>query len=538
MTPPAGHADGSIPSATPGFDGSPMPPARAPGIRFTDVTAASGVMVTAARVRNNTSFLPLGVYMGNGVTAGDVDGDGLVDLVIGGGYRGPAVLYRNRGSLKFEQVAGADGGPLLGSAIGVALADLDNDGDPDLVLADAAGSIIYENSGGRLILRHNLAGVRTSGVLPADLDGDGLLEVFFYAQRNEEPGALPTQTMLRNRGDLEFEDVTIAWGLSAYGITWGAAAFDWDGDGALDVFLANDTGTADFGGGVSAPGNFVDVRDALFHNQIVDGRRRFSNVARQAQLDTARSSMGALVEDFDGDGTFDLFVSNLGRNHLLLAAGDGTYKDAGERFGLTEVLMEHPDCSVPRPPSGCVLSSWGAARFDADHDGFDDLVVVRGNVNSSHPDEAQAAGVWRGAADATYTKVDAGLGAMTARALLPVDLDGDGDLDLIVTQRGRPVRLFRNEAPPDRGWLRVRLEGKKSNRDGAGAVVTLTLASGRKIRRLAGAGGIVHSWAPVEAHFVTAGEAVTRLEILWPSGKRQEVAPVTTNRVLTVVEPS
>jgi hypothetical protein len=508
----------------------------APGpILFTDVTLASGIAVTGVRVPESQSIAPAfqtSAFIGNGVSAGDVDGDGRTDLAVTAGYGAPTVLYRNLGGLRFSPFAGdADGVPFP-VAVGVALADLDDDGDPDLVLADGAGDHLYENVGGRMQPRLSLPQRAAVGVLPVDLDGDGLLDLFFYAQDADPAHTGPTAFALRNQGHFSFEDVTQSWGLASDGIAWAAAAFDWDGDGAPDLYVANDTSTPDTGGAI-VPGLPISA-DRLFHNELVDGHRRFRDVAGRAGLATPRASMNVVIEDFDDDGRFDVFVSNWGRNALLLGGADGTYVDGTERLGLVEISAVTPNCPRERPSIMCLLTTWGAARFDANHDGFDDLLLVRGNV-SRVLDEAQPTAIWQGG-PGTLTRIDSCLGTMAARALLPVDLDGDGDLDLVVTQHGGPVTVFRNEAPPARGWLRVRLAGVRSNRDGVGAMVVARLASGRTVRRLVGAGGLLQSWAPSEAHFVVGEDAIAELEVRWPSGAVTHTQAPTLDRVITIGE--
>ena len=330
-----------------------------------------------------------------------------------------------------------------------------------------------------MVQRLALPTVASLGVLPIDVDGDGLLDLYFGAHRADVPAEAAGAALLRNRGSFSFEDVTTAWGIAEPGETWTAAALDWDGDGMPDIYVANDTSTADTGAGLLY--GLPLPADRLLHNEVVDGQRRFRDVAVEAGLAAPRASMNVVVGDFDDDGRFDLFISNWGRNPLLLGQADGTFVDGGDQRGLTDVWMVNRDCPVGAATLICLLTTWGAAWFDANHDGFDDLLMVRGNV-SSVIDEAQPSAVWRGEEDGTLTRVEAveaNLGTAAARCLLPVDLDGDGDLDLVVTRHDGPVAVLRNDAPARHGWLRVRLVGSRSNRDGVGAVVIARLASGR-----------------------------------------------------------
>jgi hypothetical protein len=538
-----GHADGNDDAAATdaGPDAAPATDAAPFADWFDEVTSGSGVDVVGARVPLQQPDDPLYVtapFVGNGCAIADFDGDGRLDLAIAAGWSGATRLYRNLGGLRFAPLLGDSAGAALPPSIAVAFADLDGDGDPDLILADPRGSTLYENDGaGSFSPRLSLATPGALGVLPGDFDGDGQLDLYFYAHAPQLSPTTPGGRMFQSRGGFDFADVTSAWGLSQSGLTWVAALYDYDDDGLPDLYLANDTGTPDRGRGDDVSRTWLPA-DSLLRNTFSDGVRRFVERAAAAGIDHPRSSMGALLGDWDGDGALDLFVSNVGRNPLLLVRPDGTFVNAVDRFGLSAVYFDGGGCAPGTTSDDCLTASWGAARFDVDQDGIDDLVVVRGSVWYRPESEEQPAGTWRGLADGTFTPVSTVLDWMAARSLLAADLDGDGDLDLLVTTHGGPVRLFENRAASGTGWLRVRLRGSRSNADGVGARVLAHYSSGRTVVRAVGSGGVVHSLGPPEAHFTVApGDAISELEVLWPSGASSRVAPVASGTVLLVSEP-
>ncbi len=505
-------------------------PERGPRVDwFRDVTAESGVQsINLPRASN-----PIG---GSGVAVADVDGDGALDLVATAGVRGPTRVYRNLGELRFEDITAQSPSPLV-AANGATLADLDGDGDADLVLADESGGALYENEGGGRFRRRDggsllPAPTAGGGVLAADFDGDGLLDLYYYAYQQNSATRTRSQ-LLRNRGGFAFDDLTASYGLGEQGYTWTVSWFDYDGDGAPDLYVANDTFVNDAGaqGMINVPRG---LPDALFHSDGSPGAPHFTDRAKPAGLADPRSSMGGLVSDFDGDGRLDLYVSNVGRNHLLINGGNGTFTNQTDRFGVGATRRSNALCPDTATDERCLLVSWGAARFDADHDGIDDLLMVDGAVDEPAD---QPSVEYRGGPGGEYREVSAGIGCQRGRALVPADFDGDGDLDLVITSYSGPLRLMRNQAPAGRGWLRVRLIGKRSNRDGVGATVTALMQGGRRVVRAVGAGGIVHSSAPVEAHFVAADDSIDALEIRWPSGTVQTVTPVPRDQVIAISEP-
>jgi hypothetical protein len=516
--------------------GEPFPP-DAPFVDwFSDVTEGSGVDVAAS-----TELDPTELVRGNGIACADVDGDGGLDLLVTRGYGGVS-LYRNLGELRFADVTLAAGLDPAAAARGAALGDLDGDGDPDLALAsEGAVRVLWNRGDGSFEAGPGApptypAGSAT-GVVLADLDGDGLLDLYVpgFAKSVVEFDIGHDDRALRNRGDGSFEDISDRVGADTIGMGWTASAFDADGDADVDLYVCNDSFVIDLGGPVPndpAPGS---APDRLFRNDGpgADGYPDLAEIGDEAGIAQPRSCMGAIVADVTGDGVFDLYASDYGRNDVLIGDGAGGFADDMGALGLGATWRRDSVC-----PDGthvdCLLVSWGVAAEDFDHDGRGDLVVVNGAT--SGVDRRQPVAVWSGKPNGSLAPVQTGLGWIDGLGVIPADLDGDGDLDLaIATWRG-DVRVFENTGAAGH-WLRVRLRGSASNREGRGAVIHATLPDGTALIRAVGAGGIVHSSPPAEAHLGLGAHDTVELEVTWPSGFRHQLGTVAADQILDVAEP-
>lgn len=485
-------------------------PARGPAAgRFRDVTAQSGVDF----LYTTTGF------QGGGLAVADLDGDGLPEIVAGR-RSGGAAVFRNRGGLRFEEAIGAGLDPAV-AVHAIAAADLDNDGDRDLVLAGPGAARVLAGRGdGGFDLAARLAGTGvTEHVLPVDLDGDGLLELYFsnYDIRSD---ANTQNRLYSNRGGLVLE---AAAGTFGAGLSWTATALDADGDGDQDLYVANDTLVADFGKPAGPP-EFPWPVDLLLRNDGPgpDGAPRFTDIAAAVGLDTPRSSMGGVLGDLDGDGRLDLYVPDLGANELFVQGGAGRFGDRGAELGVAALARRSAVCGPDPTGEECLLLSWSAAVADFDLDGFDELLVVNGETS---PGDAPPVVMFARGAEPAYREVAPEIPCLDARGLVATDLDGDGDQDVVIGPREGPLAIYENRgAPAATAWLRVALRGRVSNRDGVGAIVTARLASGRTVPRAIGAGGVIHAASPPEAVFgLAGGDEIEAIEVRWPSGRRTEV---------------
>lgn len=471
---------------------------------------------------------PAGTY--GALAAGDLDGDGLLDLVAGGDGA-LASVFKNEGGFEFSEVTAQVGlSNLPGRSF--ALADFDNDGDLDLLASSRFTTAIYENRDGIFVAAHSLASPESAAVqlLPLDYDNDGLLDFFaahplsFSLSDRTGPNRL-----YHNLGALQFEDVTESMGIAPDGLTWAAAAFDYDGDGDLDIFAANDGGTVDFG-----QGPVPRQEQELPHNVLLENRGdHFADRAAELGLQGPYSSMGALWEDFDHDGDFDLFVPDFGANKLLVREKQG-FVERGAAMGFAAPRRFNDACPADSDNELCLMVSWGSAFVDLDFDGKQELVLL------NHEDPSGAAQpvqlfVQKGE---HFVERSAGLANLPAHVLVTSDLDGDGDLDVLASSVGEGLLVFENVAPDGCGrtGLTVRLQGERSNRQGLGARVEVRLDDGSVQRRVLGVGGMAHASLPAEVHFGLGGHTAAELTVHWPSGLTTRTRPDRGARRITVGE--
>jgi hypothetical protein len=480
---------------------------------------------------------------GSGAAWLDFDRDGWMDLYLltGKYHEGVSVgerpkgellnrLYRNRRDGTFEDVtrrAGVGCGACF--SMGVAAGDYDNDGWPDVYVANHGPNVLFRNRGdGTFEDVTARAGVGDAGCSVAaawlDVDRDGRLDLYvgnyiefdpryrtFYSP-DGFPGPLAYKpqldTVYRNLGNGSFEDVTERMGITQRGRAMSVGAADVDGDGFDDVYVTND-----------ATENF------LFLNR---GGKRFEEAARLAGvafngMGDQTASMAVDFGDVDGDGRLDILVSDNALSSLYRNEG-GHFTDVSPQAGLAR--------------SSAQFVGWGAFFFDHDNDG--DLDVFKTNADLSRPfgqedqlfenvggrfrDVSRHVGPW-------FAEAKMGRGAAFA------DYDNDGDLDVVVVNLGAAAALLRNDGGNRNRALVLRLEGRASNRDGVGAKVAVTVSGRTRNAQKRSAHGYLSQSDP--RLFFGLGQAASadRVEVVWPSGRRQVLENVPAGRTITVEEP-
>jgi tetratricopeptide (TPR) repeat protein len=537
------------------------------------------------------------IYGHNGAAVGDIDGDGFDDLYVCQPAGLPNRLYRNRGDGTFEDVTEASGVGILDNTACALFADIDNDGRQDLIVVRASGPLLFLNAGGgKFHLRPDAFHFASppqgtfTGAAIADYDRDGWLDIYFclytyyqgtdqyrypmpyYAAENGPPNFL-----MRNSRDGSFHDVTRETRLdknnTRFSFCCGWA--DYDSDGWPDLYVVNDFG-----------------RKNLYKNK---GDGTFTDVAKEVGVEDVGAGMSASWLDFDRDGRQDLYVADMWtaaglrvsmlgefqknaneevrsmyRRHamgncLYRNRGDGKFEDLGLRSGTRMGRW-----------------AWSSDAWDFNHDGLPDLYIANGMISgpqredlnsffwrqvvANSPDGAKPGGAceqgwnavnelvredatWSGYernvlylnnGDGTFADVS-GIAGMDfvedSRTFALADFDHDGRVEVVLKNRNGPqLRFLKNVMPGLAPAIAFRLQGKQSNRDAIGAVVTIETSHGRQSKFVQAGSGFLAQHS--KELFFGLGEAhgQIRATIRWPSGLEQKIENLPANHGISIEE--
>ena len=527
-----------------------------PPVQFTDITSQAGLTFqhfNGASGASGDFYFP--EIAGPGAAFLDYDGDGYQDIFVVNGSSLPvpsvstdpnSKLFRNSGDGTFTDVTAKSQVNLKGFfGMGAAVGDYDNDGDPDIYVTGYPRSVLLRNNGDGTFTNVTVsANVENSGHWATsagffDYDRDGLLDLFVCNYVNFDLSDNPAcygggfrsychpsafqgdfSVLYRNNGDGTFSDSSATSGIGkSRGKALGVVFADYDQDGWPDVFVACDT-----------------VADFLFHNQGDGTFQEIGFIAGVAfdENGHARAGMGVDSGDYDGDGHLDLIVTNFTTegNALFRNLGDGSFSEVTRYSGIRE--------------NSFLKVGFGVRFFDYDNDGDLDVFVVNGHVIprvAEYRDDVTFAQrnllyINQGGhfqerseeAGNSFASLDVGRGAAFA------DIDNDGDIDVLVTNNGSGLQLLRNDGGNRKNWLALKLIGKKSNRDGIGALIKVRAGGRTSVIQVQRAGSYLSSHDP-RAHF-GLGEVkkVRELEIEWPSGIRQKIFNLRANQILTIEE--
>ncbi len=543
----------------------PMAAAQTSDVQFTDITQ---LMKLAFKQENSaTSSKYLLETMGGGVALLDYDNDGRLDVFLTNGAKiddpmpdgklpdksDPKYwnrLYHQNADGTFTDVterAGLSGMPQGYYSMGVAVGDYDNDGFEDIYVTGYGGNILYHNNGnGTFTDVTKKAGVGPGGWSASagffDYDNDGKLDLFvtryldwtFKANRycgEKRPGYRAychpdnydgvTDILYHNNGDGTFTDMSAKAGIAnPAGKGLGVAFADYDGDGFEDIFVANDS-----------------VQCFLYHN---NGNGTFTEVGLLAGVGYNEdgktfAGMGVDFSDYDNDGVPDVVVTDLSNERYMLFRnnGDGTFRDVTNQSGLGSASLS--------------FSGWSTHFFDYDNDGWKDLFVAQSHVmdtiDKTSPNlkymepplllRNQSGHFSRVVAGDVFQQDWAGRGAAFG------DIDGDGDIDIVVSNVGQKAYVLRNDGGNRKNWIGIQTVGTKSNRDGIGTRIKVVSASGLTQHFTV---NTAVGYLSASDRRVIAGlgdDATAKLiEIRWPSGVVQKFENVKARQMLKAVEPA
>jgi len=529
--------------------------------KFVDITVRSGVNFLHQASHTSKKYLP--ETMGAGVALFDYDNDGRLDIFLVNGAplgdptpkgtipqkTGPQYwnrLYHQKPDGTFEDVTEKAGLQGAGYGMGVAVGDYDNDGYEDLYVTAYGGNKLYHNNGdGTFTDETPKAGVGASGWSTSaawvDLDGDGFLDLvvlryvewdfddIWCGEHKEGYRAYchpdwfkPISPLVyHNNGDGTFTEAAAKLGLGRPGKALGLAIADYDRDGHIDLFVANDS-----------------MVEFLYHNK---GNGSFEEVGLVSEVAVdidgrTYAGMGVDFADYNNDGWPDIVVTDLAnqRYSLYQNKGDGSFTYTSTTTGISKMTLAH--------------SGWGVRFLDYDNDGWKDLLIAQGHdldtVELTSPNLRYrepmllARNTGRGFVDVSAESGAIFQKAWVARGMAIGDLDNDGRLDAVVTTNDGAAYVLHNETPTENHWILLKLAGHQSNRDGIGAEVKVTTASNTQSATVTTTSSYL-SASDKRVHFgLGKDDVVQQIQVRWPSGIVQTLKDIRANQILQIDEPT
>jgi len=547
------------------------------------------------------------IYGHNGVSVGDIDGDGYDDLYVcqPGGL--PNRLYRNRGDGTFEDITETSGVGVIENTACSLFVDVDNDGRQDLIVVRASGPMLFINQGGGKFRQKADAfhfatppqGTFT-GAAVADYDRDGWLDIYFclyvfyqgtdqykYPSPYYDAENGPPNFMMRNNRDGTFRDVTTETGLNQNNTRYSFCSGwnDFNRDGWPDLYVVNDFG-----------------RKNLYRN---NGDGTFTDIASQAGVEDVGAGMSVCWFDYDNDGADDLYVADMwtaagervSRQDIFKKDAPAETRALYQKHAMGNSLFRNTTRNVSPAKSGKFEDAtnpagigigrwaWSSDAWDFDHDGFPDLYVTNGMVSgpsrsddlnsffwrqvvARSPNEARpshdyeqgwsamnelirADGTWSGYErnifyannrDGTFSDISGVIGMdfrEDGRAFALADFDHDGRQEVFLKSRNAPqLRILKNILRTLHPAIAFRLRGVESNRDAIGAVITLETELGRQTRSLQAGSGFLSQHSKEIFFGLGPAKGTVHASILWPNGTQQELRDLPLNHRVWVEEGS
>ena len=482
--------------------------------------------------------------VGGGAVFLDYDQDGYIDLYVSNGAYHEDLsegdrpetnpvnhLYRNRQNGTFEDVTEKAGVGHTGYGMGMTVGDLDNDGYPEIYITNYGPNVLYKNNGdGTFSDISKKAGVDgdqcSVGAVWFDYDNDGYLDLYvgnyidfdpeygyFYAP-DGFPGPMAydgqQDRLYHNLGDGTFEDVTESMGIiNPDGRAMGVGSADFDGDGYMDIFVAND-----------------HMYNNVYHNNQGQGFVDQAIMSGMAfnQAGEATISMSVDFADYNGDGLLDVFMSDDTYCSLYRNEGNGVYTDMSYPSGIAMASGPHV--------------GWSSSFMDYDNDGDVDIFKVNGELKHLYGQEDQ---LFENVDGEKFRDASVELGdyfhqEMVGRGACFGDYDNDGDLDGYVVNLENYGAFIRNNRGNENNWITIQLVGTESNRDGIGAIVKILAGEREQVGLRRSTTGYL-SQNDHRMHFGLAdAEQVEFIEVTWPSGKVQQLENIEANQIITIKE--